>query len=127
MVAAGGSPGGKVFHERNTRVRFAGLTKAERRTLTRLGFVTNVEDAEFANNIKLLKAFAAQNGHVRVPRSEKAGDLNTLGNWLKHCQRKARKGNLSATEHAELTACGVVLPPLPDNENQTTFPTPVPS
>ncbi|MFG2918311.1 helicase associated domain-containing protein [Kitasatospora sp. NPDC048298] len=108
---------------RGKRARFSSLSRERRQELISLGFVTSVAAARFMDNIELLKAFRAENGHVRVPVG-KGGDFDRLGNWLKNCLAKARKGMLTPQEHAELTACGVVLPPLADTVVQTRLPSP---
>ncbi|MEE1825367.1 Helicase associated domain protein [Streptomyces sp. BE20] len=100
---------------RGKRVRFDSLSTDQRRALSKLGFVTNVAEARFRDNIKLLKAFAAEHGHTRVPVSGEGGDRDRLGNWLKNCRQGARKGTLASWQHAELVACGVDLPPPTDS------------
>ncbi|MFF2955865.1 Helicase associated domain protein [Kitasatospora sp. NPDC057965] len=100
---------------RGRRVRFDSLNADQRRKLTDLGFVADVAEARFRNNVKLLKDFAAQAGHARVPVSGKGGEHDRLGNWLKNCRKKAREGSLAQWQHAELAACGVDLPPQPDS------------
>ncbi|MDH6709200.1 superfamily II DNA or RNA helicase [Kitasatospora sp. MAA19] len=105
---------------RGKRVRFASLSAEQRQELTSLGFVANVADARFKDNIKLLNKFVAENGHARVPVSGKGGDRDRLGNWLKNCRQIARKGTLTPWQRVELAACGVDLPPLADRANPDT-------
>ncbi|WP_432277437.1 helicase associated domain-containing protein [Kitasatospora brasiliensis] len=57
-----------------------------------------------------------ENGHLRVGRG---GDTEQLGNWLKNCRQKARKGTLAPWQRAELTACGVALPSPADPQNSS--------
>ncbi|MER7701562.1 Helicase associated domain protein [Kitasatospora sp. NPDC097605] len=107
---------------RGRRKQFGSLSADQRRKLTGLGFVADVAEARFRNNLKLLKAFVAQNGHARVPVSGKGGERDRLGNWLKNCRKKAREGSLAQWQSAALAACGVDLPPQPDNMADGTAP-----
>ncbi|MFD4533574.1 Helicase associated domain protein [Kitasatospora sp. NPDC058397] len=96
---------------RGKRTRFDALSAERRDELTGLGFVANVAQSRFMENIELLKTFKAETGHARVPVSDRGGDGDRLGNWLKNCRQAARRGGLPAWQRAELTACGVILSP----------------
>ncbi|RGD59425.1 hypothetical protein DR950_17945 [Kitasatospora xanthocidica] len=96
---------------RGKRVRFDTLSVDRRNELIGLGFAVKAADARFMDNIRLLKAFAVENGHAHVPVSGRGGDRDRLGGWLKYCRQKARKGTLAQWQRTELTACGVELPP----------------
>ena len=47
--------------------------------LTKVGFIWNMEDERFSQNLKKLKRFYKQNGHWDVPQ---AGRTKKLGEWV---------------------------------------------
>lgn len=60
------------------------------------------ESLEWADWINLLKEFARQHGHARVPQLFKTSDGFLLGRWVN--SRRSKRDRLSPEQQAELEA-----------------------
>jgi hypothetical protein len=65
------------------------------------GWVWDPMEAEFQVALGLLKEYVAREGHARVPRSHREGELN-LGSWVHGKRQAQKKGKLSAAHRASL-------------------------
>ena len=67
--------------------------------LNRIGFIWNMEDERFAQNLKKLKRFYKQHGHWDVPQ---AGRTKKLGEWVAQirCRGLAKKHYVKALNEA---------------------------
>jgi len=87
------------------------LSTAKIAELDALGMVWDPLDAQYQTGVAHLQAYAAAEGHARVPFDHIADDGFRLGGWAVKRREDRRVGRLSTGRVAELSALGVVWSP----------------
>jgi hypothetical protein len=62
--------------------------------LNALGFVWDVFEENWIQNVEAFKAFVEENGHARVPQRFVTGDGVKLGSWVSNQRTAFKKGEL---------------------------------
>ena len=85
------------------------LPKDRIAALDRLGFVWDSADADFERNFRLLQAFAAREGHVKVPQKWIENGVR-LGGWVNNLRHG--EARLTPEQLGRLKAIGFIWKPL---------------
>ncbi len=99
-----------VGTRRNDR-KIGRLTPVRVAELDALGMVWDARDANYRAGVAHLRAYAAAEGHAKVPATYVADDGFTLGVWVGTRRRERKAGTLTAVRIAELDALGMVWEP----------------
>ena len=84
------------------------LSTARIAELDALEMVWDTYEARYRSGVDHLRAYAAREGHARVPATYVADGGFTLGTWVSHRRRERQAGTLSPAKIAELNALGMV-------------------
>jgi len=84
------------------------LSTARIAELDALEMVWDTYEARYRSGVDHLRAYAAREGHARVPDSHVTDGGFTLGTWVSHRRRERQAGTLSPAKIAELNALGMV-------------------
>jgi superfamily II DNA or RNA helicase len=75
--------------------------------LEALGMIWDPLESDFQENLAALRSFSEREGHARVPKAHREGELQ-LGSWVSHQRIVYKRGKLSPNRIAALEALGMV-------------------